>query len=219
MAAGPETFEKFAKVFRQGEVIFKQGDPGEHMYIIQSGKVEVYLSSPKGDQTLAYYGPGDFFGEMAIIDKASRSANCRAAEETRLILLDERTFDLHVQSNPAIVRKILKNMSNRLRDTNNKLSNLLIKDVNRRVANRILLACHQHGVKGPSGITFDMPFGEAEIAKDVGLQDETSKVHEVLEKLKTSKIIDVVGGKVVVLSVENLDKFIQYLAMKEEFGF
>ncbi len=219
MAAGGETFEKFAKVFRAGELIFKQGDPGEHMFIIQSGRVEAFLNTPKGDQNLAYYGPGDFFGEMAIIDKATRSAHCRAVEETRLILLDERTFDLHVQSNPAIVRKILKNMSNRLRDTNGKLANLLIKDINRRVANRILLACHQHGVKGPAGTKFDMPFGEAEIAKDVGLQDEPGKVREVLEKLKTSKIIDVQNNSVVVLSVENLDKFIQYLAMKEEFGF
>lgn len=217
MAAG-ETFEKFAKVFRPQEMIFKQGDPGEHMYIIQSGKVEVFLSGPP-EKSLTFYGPGDFFGEMAIIDKATRSANCRAAEETRLIMLDERTFDLHVQSNPAIVRKILKNMSNRLRDTNQQLSNLLIKDVNRRIANRILLLCHQHGVKGPAGIKMDHQFGEAELAKDVGLQDEMAKVHEVVEKLKASKIIDIQGGQIIVLSVENLEKFIQYLAMKAEFGF
>jgi len=219
VAAGQEMFEKFAKVYRASEVIFKAGDPGEHMYIIQSGKVEVYLATSKGEKSLAFYGPGDFFGEMAIIDHAPRSAFARAAEETRMILLDERTFDLHIQSNPAIVRKILKNMSNRLRDTNSQLANLLIKDVNRRIANRILLLCHQHGVKGPAGIKFDMPFTEAELAKDVGLQDELPKVREVLEKLKASKILDIQGGQIVVLSVENLEKFIQYLAMKEEFGF
>ncbi len=219
MATSAETFEKFAKVFKPGEVIFKSGDPGEHMFIIQAGKVEAYLSSPKGDQSLAFFGPGDFFGEMAIIEKAPRSANARAAEETRLILLDERTFDLHVQSNPAIVRKILKNMSNRLRDTNKKLENLLIKDINRRIASRIQLQATQHGVKGPAGISFDIPFGEMELAKDVGLVDEMGKVREVIEKLKAGKIIDMQGGKIVVLSLESLEKFIQYLAMKEEFGF
>jgi CRP-like cAMP-binding protein len=219
VAAGQEAFEKFAKVFRPSEVIFKQGDAGEHMFIIQSGKVEVYLSTAKGEKSLAVYGPGDFFGEMAIIDHAPRSAFARAVDETRLILLDERTFDLHVQSNPAIVRKILKNMSNRLRDTNSQLANLLIKDVNRRIASRILLLCHQRGVKGPAGIKFDMPFGEADLARDVGLQDELPKVHEVVEKLKTSKILDVQAGQIVVLSAENLEKFVQYLAMKEEFGF
>lgn len=219
MAVGGEAFEKFAKVYKAGELLFRQGDPGEHMFIIQSGKVEVYLSTPKGEKSLAFFGPGDFFGEMAIIDKAPRSTNARAAEETRLILLDERTFDLHVQSNPAIVRKILKNMSNRLRDMNQQLANLLIKDVNRRIANRILLLTHQHGVKGPGGIKFDIPFGEPELAKDVGLQDELGKVHEVMEKLKATKVIDIQGGQIVVLSVENLEKFIQFLAMKEEFGF
>ena len=219
MAAGPEAFDKFVKSFRPQELLFKQGDPGEHMFIIQSGKIEVFLTTPKGEKSLAFYGPGDFFGEMAIIDKAPRSANARAVEETRVIMLDERTFDLHVQSNPAIVRKILKNMSNRLRDTNNQLTNLLIKDVNRRIANRILLLCHQHGVKGPGGIKMDHPFGENELARDVGLQDEMPKVREVLEKLKASKSIEVQNGQIVVLSVESLEKFIQYLTMKEEFGF
>jgi len=217
--AGQDAFEKYAKVCRSKEMIFKQGDAGEFMYIIQSWKVEVFLTTAKGEKSLAFYGPGDFFGEMAIIDKAPRSAAARAVEETKMILLDERTFDLHVQSNPAIVRKILKNMSNRLRDTNNQLANLLIKDVNRRIANRILLLCHQHGVKGPSGIKFDMPFGEAELARDVGLQDDMDKVRAVVEKLKTNKIIDIQNGQISVVSVENLEKFIQYLAMKEEFGF
>jgi len=212
-------FEKFAKVYKAGEVIFRQGDAGEHMYIIQAGKVEVYLATAKGEKSIAFFGAGDFFGEMAIIDHAPRSAFARAAEETRVIMLDERTFDLHVQSNPAIVRKILKNMSNRLRDTNQQLANLLIKDVNRRIANRLLILAHQHGVKGPGGIAFDIPFGEVELSKDVGLQEELPKVREVLEKLKMSKIIDMPAGKIVILSVENLEKFIQFLAMKEEFGF
>jgi CRP/FNR family cyclic AMP-dependent transcriptional regulator len=219
MAVGAETFEKFAKVYKAGETIFRQGDPGEHMFIIQAGKVEVYLSTAKGEKSLVFLGPGDFFGEMAIIEKAPRSANARAVEETRLIMLDERTFDLHVQSNPAIVRKILKNMSSRLRDANQQITNLLIKDVNRRVANRILLQCHQRGIKSPQGITFDVPFTEVELARDVGLQDDLPKVREVLDKLKTSKIVDFQNGQIVVLSVENLEKFIQYLAMKEEFGF
>lgn len=219
MGAGAEAFDKFAKVFRPTEVIFKQGDPGEHMFIIQSGRVEVYLSTPKGDKSLAFFSAGDFFGEMSIIEKAPRSANARAAEETKLIMLDERTFDLHVQSNPAIVRKILKNMSNRLRDANEQIKNLLIKDINQRVANRILLQAQQHGVKGPTGVKFDIPFGPAELAKDVGLQDEVPKVNEVIAKLQASKIIDLQGGQIVVISVENLQKFIQYLAMKAEFGF
>ena len=219
MGAGAESFDKFAKVFAPGEVIFKQGDPGEHMFIIQSGRVEVYLTTPKGDKSLAFFSAGDFFGEMSIIEKAPRSANARAADETKLIMLDERTFDLHVQSNPAIVRKILKNMSNRLRDANEQIKNLLIKDVNQRVANRILLQCQQHGVKGPAGIKFDIPFSEVELAKDVGLQDEVAKVREVLGQLQSKKIIDIQNGQVVVMSVENLQKFVQYLAMKAEFGF
>lgn len=219
MATAQESFDKFTKSLKAGEVLFKAGDPGEHMFIIQTGKVEIYIKTPNGDKSLAFFGPGDFLGEMAIIEKAPRSAFARAAEDTRLIMLDERTFDLHVQANPAIVRKILKNMSARLRDTNRQLQNLLIKDINRRIANQILLMSHQHGVKGPGGIKMDVPFTEAELAKDTGLGDEMPKVREVLEKLKGSKIIDIQGGQIIVLSTESLEKFIQFLQMKEEFGF
>ncbi len=219
MAEGPEALEKFSRSYRPQEIIFKQGDTGDFMYVIQTGKVEVYLTTSKGEKSLAFYGPGDFFGEMAIIDKAPRSANARAVQETRAIMLDERTFEMHIQSNPAIVRKILKNLSNRLRDTNKQIENLLIKDVNRRIAGHILMQCHQRGVKGPGGIKMEFPFGERELAKDVGMEDELPKVQDVVQKLRQSKIIEIQDGQIVVLSTENLEKFIQYLTMKEEFGF
>lgn len=218
MPTPQEAMDKFSRVFKPGEVIFKMGDTAEHMFIIQNGKVEIYVSTPQGDKSLAVIGTGEFFGEMAIIDKGNRSASARAVEETRVIMLDEKTFDMHVQSNPAIVRKILKNMSIRIRDANTQIQNLMIKDINRRVANRILVLCHQRGVKGPGGVKMDFPLGEKELAKDVGLTEDVGKVREVLVKLQNAKIIDVSTGQVVVLSVENLEKFIQYLAMKEEFG-
>jgi CRP-like cAMP-binding protein len=211
-------FDKYSRTFKPAEPIFKQGDTAEHMFIIQSGKVEIYISTPQGEKSFAVIGPGEFFGEMAIIDKGTRSASARAVEETRVIMLDEKTFDLHIQSNPAIVRKILKNMSIRLREANNQVQTLLIKDVNRRIANRILVLCHQRGVKGPGGIKMDFPFGENELAKDAGLTEDMPKVREVIAKLQQAKIIDVQSGQIVVLSVESLEKFIQYLAMKEEFG-
>jgi len=218
LATPQEAMNKFSRTFKPGEVIFKQGDTAEHMFIIQSGKVEIYVSTPQGDKSFAVLGPGEFFGEMAIIDKGTRSAAARAVDETKVIMLDEKTFDVHVQSNPTIVRKILKNMSIRLRETNAQVQNLLIKDINRRVANRILVLCHQRGVKGPQGIKMDLPFGEKELAKDVGLSEDIPKVREVLAKLQQAKVIDIQGGNIVVLSIENLEKFIQYLAMKEEFG-
>lgn len=219
MADSPETLQKFTRVYKPQDIICKQGESGDCMYIIQAGKVEVFLTTSTGEKSLAFYGPGDFFGEMSMIDKAPRSANIRAVEETRLISLDAQTFDAHIQTNPAIVRKILINMSNRLRDANKQIENLLIKDVNRRIANHILLECHQHGTKTPVGIKIDHPFGANELARDVGLQDDAQKVQGVLQKLQQSKIIEIQGGQIVILSVESLEKFIQYLAMKEEFGF
>ena len=81
------------------------------------------------------------------------------------------------------------------------------------------MVAKQHGTKAGNAVKISIPFGEKELAKDVGMQDDSGKVHEVVEKLRGSKIIDLESGQIVVLSVENLDKFIQFLVMKQEFGF
>ena len=119
------------------------------MFIIQSGKVKITKQLKDGvEKTLVILGPGDFFGEMAVIDKDVRSANAVSLEASRLIALDEEVFEMHMQTNPKIVKKILKNLTARLREANQQIANLMIKDANRLVANTILLVVHKHGEEG-----------------------------------------------------------------------
>jgi CRP/FNR family cyclic AMP-dependent transcriptional regulator len=217
MSTEQEIFEKCGRSYNPGDLIFREGDMGNEMYIIQSGKVKITKQLKNGEEkTLVILGPGDFFGEMAVIDKDVRSANAVAQDAARLIALDEEVFEMHMQTNPKIVKKILKNLTSRLRDANQQIANLMIKDANRLVCNTILLVVHKHGQEGPNGITMDIPFTVQELSKMCGL--DLSKTQEIVDKLVKAKVVTLASGTIIVTSLENLEKFIKFLEMKEQFG-
>jgi CRP-like cAMP-binding protein len=217
MSTEREIFEKCGRNYNAGDGIFREGDMGREMYIIQSGRVKITKQLKDGaEKTLVILGPGDFFGEMAVIDKDVRSANAVAMEPSLLIALDEEIFEMHMQTNPKIVKKILKNLTSRLREANQQIANLMIKDANRLVANTILLAVHKHGVEGPDGITLDIHFNIPELSKMCGLDLE--KTSEIVDKLVKARVVRFSGDTIVVNNLESLERFIKYLEMKEQFG-
>jgi CRP/FNR family transcriptional regulator, cyclic AMP receptor protein len=217
MSSEQEIFEKCGRTYNAGDYIFREGDAGNEMFIIQSGKVKITKQVKEGvDKTLVVLGAGDFFGEMAVIDKDVRSANAIAMEPSRLIALDEEVFEMHMQTNPKIVKKILKNLTSRLREANQQIATLMIKDANRLVANTILLVVHKHGEEGPGGITMDIPFTVIELSKRCGV--ELPKTQEIVSRMIKAKVILMVGENISVTSLENLEKFIKFLEMKEQFG-
>jgi CRP/FNR family cyclic AMP-dependent transcriptional regulator len=217
MSSEQEIFDKCGRSYNPGESIFREGDIGNEMFIIQSGRVKITKQLKDGvEKTLVILGPGDFFGEMAVIDKDVRSANAIAMEASRLIALDEEVFEMHMQTNPKIVKKILKNLTSRLRESNQQIANLMIKDANRLVANTILLVVHKHGQEGPGGIAMNIDFTIQELSKMCGL--DFPKTKEIVDKLIKAKVVTLSGESIVVTSLENLEKFIRFLEMKEQFG-
>jgi CRP/FNR family cyclic AMP-dependent transcriptional regulator len=218
MASQNEIFTKYGRTFKAEERVFGEGEIGAEMFIIQTGKVRISKKSKDTEKTLVILEDGDFFGEMAVIDHGPRSATATAVEETKCIVLNEELFEQQMQNNARIVKKILKNMSARLRDANKQIENLLIRDANSRVAHTLLQLAHKHGGKNTTEIKMDFDFTPQELAKMVGMPNEQAKVDEILDKLNRAKITRMEGTQIVVESLENLEKFIRYLEMKEQFG-
>ena len=217
MANQNEIFQKYGRSFAAGEKIFAEGEIGAEMFIIQTGKVRISKRSADIEKTLVVLEDGDFFGEMAVIDKGPRSASATAVEETKCIALNEELFEQQMQNNARIVKKILKNMSARLRDANKQIENLLIRDANSRVAHTLLHLAHKNGGKPGVEIKIDNLTVE-ELGKLVGMPNETPKIVEILGKMEQVRITYMENNKIVIASLENLEKFIRYLEMKEQFG-
>lgn len=99
------------RTFTQGQVIFHEGEPGDVMYVVQEGEVEIRI----GDQVIDRFGPGGIFGEMALIDSSARSATAIATTDCRLVPIDEKYFHHLIQQRPYFATEVMRVMAGRLR--------------------------------------------------------------------------------------------------------
>lgn len=109
------------KVYREGEVIIRQGDAGDCMYVIQRGEVEVLRREGDKEYCLGVLGPEDFFGEMALFDQEVRSATVRALTDTWVLSLEKRNFLQRAHEDPSLAFRLLEGMSQRMRELEQKL--------------------------------------------------------------------------------------------------
>ena len=111
------------KIYCDGEEIIRQGNPGESMYVVQSGRVEVVLNGDGGDvRHLAFLEAGDFFGEMSVFEREVRSATVRAAGEARVLKIDKKTLLRRIREDPLLAVNLLKTMSHRIRSLNAEIA-------------------------------------------------------------------------------------------------
>jgi len=103
--------------FQPGQIIVTQGTPGQAFYLILDGQVEIF----RDGQSLGTFGPGDFFGEMSLLDQAPRSATIKALEATNCLMLSSWDFKALLESHPSIAVKLLEVLSRRLRVADERL--------------------------------------------------------------------------------------------------
>ncbi len=112
------------KVYKDGEVIIRQGDVGDCMYVIQDGQAEVILESDEQEIQLDIHGPGVFFGEMAIFDRDVRSATVRALGDVSVLTVDKKNLMRRIHEDPALAFRLVETMSLRIRELVDKVGQL-----------------------------------------------------------------------------------------------
>lgn len=104
--------------YDDGDVIIRQGDVGQCLYVVQEGKVGVYHENDSREIKIAELGPTEFFGEMGLFEKDVRSATVRSLGESRILTIDKKNFYKTIQKDPSLAYRLLERMSKRLRETN-----------------------------------------------------------------------------------------------------
>lgn len=112
------------RTYEDGEVIIRQGDPGDCMYVIQEGKVAVVLTQDGSQTILAYRHEGDFFGEMALFEREVRMATVRAVGRARVLSVDQRNLVRRVHEDPSLAYRIIQTMSQRIRELSREVARL-----------------------------------------------------------------------------------------------
>jgi len=124
-SAGAGKATGYALEFKDGEYVFREGDLGTEMYIINDGKIEILNVVGDEEKLLAVLEKGDFFGEMSVLEDMPRAASARALTEVRLLQINGTTFDHMLQSNPEIAVRMMRKLSRRLRETDDLLKSLM----------------------------------------------------------------------------------------------
>jgi CRP-like cAMP-binding protein len=160
--------------FPPGHTLFAQGEPGDRLYIILSGKVKIGRRSPEGrENLLTIMGPSDMFGDLSIFDPGPRTSSATTITEVCAVSIDRDALRAWIADRPEVAERLLRVLARRLRRTNSNLSDLIFTDVPGRVAKQLLYLAQKFGTQedGALRVTHDMT--QEEIAQLVGASRET----------------------------------------------
>jgi CRP/FNR family cyclic AMP-dependent transcriptional regulator len=215
MAESDQLFARFGKTCEAGEVLFREGEPGDTMYVVQSGSVRITKSAKGDEKMLAILGPGEFFGEMAILNAKPRNATAVVMEPARVLVLGARTFEQMVVSNTEIAVRMIKKLARRLDSANELIEVLMHRDPKARVILGLSREAEAAGSRQADGSVL-VPMTCARLAEQVGLSEK--ETDEVLKRLRRLKIVETAAGGLVITNVGRLEEFYAFLEMREKFG-
>jgi len=214
MSAEEALFQRFGKEFKRGAVLFREGEPGKEMYVLQSGRVAISKKARDVEKVLAVLGPGEFFGEMAIISNKPRNASATVEEDARLLVIDPKTFEMMIRGNAEIAVRMIKKLADRLSDADAQIENLLLADPNSRIVQHILHLCQTRGKAGEEGIEIEFPVKDLPRELAVG----EPAIRFMIYRLERSGLIEINGDRITVHDTARLFDFLRFLEMKWKFG-
>jgi CRP-like cAMP-binding protein len=188
---------------RRGEVVFSEGEPGDSLYIVLSGKIKVGRRAADGRQNLiAVMGPSDMVGELSLFDPGPRTATATAVVDTRLARLRKQALRPWLSNRPEIAEQLLRVLARRLRRTNDALADLIFTDVPGRVAKNLLQMAGRFGTRegGVLRVTHDLT--QEELAQLVGASRET--VNKALADFAARGWLRLDGKAVIIMDPERL---------------
>ncbi len=180
--------------FKNGAVIFYEEDVADHLFVIETGEIKVtMLGDGEREVILSIFGPGECFGELALLDEAPRSATVVATADSTVLAIARDDFHRVLLANPTIALHLLKLLAQRLRKSTHRIESLVLLDVFGRVARQLLETAHEHGTRQPDGsLAFPKPT-QQDLASMVGSSRET--VSRVIKELSTAGLVRAQGGK------------------------
>ena len=202
------------RTFGKGMIIFHKGSPGQTLYVIESGKVRIFILSESGQEiSVNIYGPSDVFGELSLLDGLPRSAGAVAVERTVTYTLHRDDFLRHLEAYPRMAKSIMEVLSTRLRYTTIYAESLSFLDVYGRVAAKLLELADRYGLRndgkdGSDGIEINLRLTQAELATWVAATRESA--NKVLGTFRDQGLIQVEGQRITILDMPGLRRRILY---------
>jgi CRP-like cAMP-binding protein len=185
--------------FSRGEIIFSEGDPGNGFYVVASGKIKIYMSSPEGKEKILHiFGPGQPVGEVPVFSGSRFPANAQALEASDLLFFPRDAFARLIETHPSLSMKMLGVLSRRLREFTVQIEQLSLKEVPGRIASYLIALA----VEQDSQAAVHLTVSKTQLASLLGTIPET--LSRIFSKMADQGLIDVSGKKIQILDYEGL---------------
>ena len=190
--------------FRRDTIVFHKDQAGDALYVVESGRIRIFLPAEGGEElTIDVLGPGDVFGEMALLDGQPRSASAITLEDSTLYTLGREEFQRQLAASPTLAGALLEYMSRRVRHVMEYTETLAFLDVYGRVARVLLDMAERYGVQ-ENGLVINLDLTQAELATMVGATRE--RINRALAAFRSQGLIETRGKKIVLLNPKRLSE-------------
>ena len=205
--------QKFGKKVMAGTVLFKDGEAGKQMFVIHTGKIKITKKIGDVEKTLAILPAGEFFGEMAILNDEPRTATAIVEEDSQLLVIDPKTFEAMIRGNSEISLRMIKKLAQRLKQADEQIESLMIKDNNTKIISILAKLAENEGEATAGGIKIMLTVKD--LSMKTGLAEP--KITEILNKVISARILTVEEKSMTVSDAGKLRKFLDFLTLKEQF--
>jgi CRP/FNR family transcriptional regulator/CRP/FNR family cyclic AMP-dependent transcriptional regulator len=190
--------------FGQGDIIFREGDPGRVLYLVYSGQVRIFINGLSGTETsvILFGRPGDMFGELAVIDGLPRSATAVAMEDTVLYTMDREVFREQMRRCPQLALNFMKVLSNRVRHNTQQIDTLATLPVPQRLARKLMELAQDYGRVESDGVSIHMTLTQGQLASLIGATREST--NKSLRDFKQREWIQMKNGRIIILDPDAL---------------
>jgi CRP/FNR family cyclic AMP-dependent transcriptional regulator len=199
---------RFGHKFHAGEAIFHEGEPSRTAFILQEGRVRLLKRVRMVERILLLLRPGDLFGESALLDEGARNSTAVALTDGVALALDRTTFLSLFEQHPAIATRMLEQLIRRVRDAEDQIEIMLLRDTQFKIVSALLKLSHR-----ASGAA-EIAISPVELSARVGLDVETVK--RSVQRLRDQQYVRIVGERVEIPDVESLRRLYVLLGTKDE---
>lgn len=199
-------FERFAKKYAPGQVVISEFEPGDTFYLIQRGSVQLMKYANGTEKNLDILKPGEFFGEMAILDNSPRSATCMAKTSVKCLEFSKENFESIVTGNAVLALNLLKLFCKRIYDQRRRFKILAIKDLQARIADVFILLDEMNPPNNPNERSRKFYVNTGDIAHWAGLSFEITR--EEINRLVEKRKIEVYNDSIVVANITDMQRIV-----------
>ena len=211
---GNDIVTAFGRTYEAGTILFEEKDPGSRMYVIHAGKVKIFRRSGDRQVVLAFLGPGEFFGEMALLEGLPRSASAETVEESTLVEVDANTFEDMLKRNAEVAVRIMRKLSGRVRELDRRVERLLVDNAVGRTV-EVLRWLLPHGLVEGQWIRITGEAAHLDITAQAGVPAEQAE--RIMQRLEIAGCCRREGDELYIAHSDVLDSYASFLSLKRRY--